>query len=187
LLWLHHSFDTGRHSRAGNSDKISEGDEMDIRVQELIDYTNWERGLWRSWFGAKGKAPLAVSTQGERLKNVADLIQHVFAVELRYIQRLKGEPLTPYSNIPKDSAEDLFEFGDESRLALQEYVSEIPDWNKLFQLNIGNFQVRTSLRKLIIHIQMHEIRHWAQVALLLRSSGYHDLGAHDFLDSDAII
>jgi hypothetical protein len=33
---------------------------------------------------------------------------------------------------------------------------------------------------------MHEVRHWAQVALLLRSAGFHDLGAHDFLDSDAI-
>jgi uncharacterized damage-inducible protein DinB len=159
---------------------------MDLRIQELIDFTNWERGLWRAWFGGMGKAPLEVSTGGERLKSVADLVQHIFAAELRYIQRLKGEPLTPYSRIPKDTAAELFEFGDESRLALQEYVDHIQDWNRLYQLNIVNFQVRTSLRKLIIHIQMHEIRHWAQVALLLRSSGYHDLGAHDFLDSDAI-
>jgi len=159
---------------------------MDLKIQEMIDYTNWERGLWRTWFLGMGKAPLEVSTGGERLKTVADLIQHIYAAEIRYIQRLKGEPLTPYSRIPKDSAEELFNFGDESRLVLQEYVDGALDWSKQYQLNIVNFQVRTSLRKLIIHILMHEVRHWAQVALLLRSAGFHDLGAHDFLDSDAI-
>lgn len=158
---------------------------MDIRIQELLAYTNWERTRWRDWFGNMGTAPLEVLTHGERHKNIAELIQHIFAVELRYVQRIKGEPLTPYNQMPKDSAEALFDFGIESRVAFQELINSIRDWSKPLEFNILDFRVKASIHKFVIHTLIHEVRHWAQVALLLRLAGYQDLGSHDFIDSDA--
>ena len=36
-------------------------------------------------------------------KTVADTLQHIVAVELRYAQRLAGLPESPYEEIPKNS------------------------------------------------------------------------------------
>ena len=43
-----------------------------------------------------------------------------------------------------------------------------------------------SPRKLLFHILMHEIRHWAQVALAVRIAGFEPPGDHDLIDSRAL-
>ena len=159
---------------------------MEMRIQELLSYTDWERSRWRDWFLGMGKAVLEVSTGGERHKTVAEIIKHIFAVEIRYIQRLKGEPLTPYNKISTDTAEELFDFGYESRAALKEYLTRARDWNQTYEFNVLDLQIRAPIRKFLIHVLIHEIRHWAQVAMILRQAGYGDLGEHDFINSDTV-
>ena len=45
-----------------------------------------------------------------------------------------------------------------------------------------------SSRKLLFHILLHEIRHWAQIALAVRLAGFEPPGDHDFLLArDALI
>jgi uncharacterized damage-inducible protein DinB len=131
-----------------------------------------------------GKAVLEVPTGGERHKTVADLIKHIFAAEIRYIQRFKGESLTPYNQIPSDNAEELFDFGYESRAVFKEFVNKPRDWTQSYEFSILDFQIKAPVRKFIIHVLIHEVRHWAQVALLLRQAGYEDLGDHDFIISE---
>ena len=41
-------------------------------------------------------------------------------------------------------------------------------------------------RKLLFHIQLHEVRHWAQVALAVRAAGYAPPGEHDLFHSTAL-
>lgn len=159
---------------------------MDIRAQELLSYTDWERTQWRDWFDGQGRAVLEIQTGGLRHKTVASLIKHIFAVELRYAQRLTGVPLTPYNQIVTESAEQLFELGYESRAAFKDWMNQVRDWNQPFEFNVLDFNVKAPIKKFVIHVLVHEIRHWAQVALLLRAAGYEDLGEHDFINSDAI-
>ena len=47
---------------------------------------------------------------------------------------------------------------------------------------ILNRPLRVTPRKIVIHILMHEIRHWAQIATLLRLHGL-NVEPHDFLIS----
>lgn len=157
---------------------------MDVKIQELLGYTDWERSRWRDWFSNMGKAVLEVSTGGERHKTIAEMMKHIFAVEMRYIQRLKGEPLTPYNSIPTDSAEALFDFAYDSRAAFKEFVNRTIDWNQPYEFSVLDVRIRAPIRKFVIHVLIHEIRHWAQVALLLRQAGYEDLGEHDFINSE---
>jgi uncharacterized damage-inducible protein DinB len=159
---------------------------MDIKLQELMAFTEWERNRWRDWFAGMGPAPLQAPTGGERHRTVADLIQHIFGTELRYVQRLKGETLTPYHQIPKSSADELFDFGADSRMALRHYTETVRDWGRQFEYSVLDFRVKASIRKFIANILFHEVRHWAQVALYLRLAGYEDLGSHDLIDSDAL-
>jgi uncharacterized damage-inducible protein DinB len=43
-----------------------------------------------------------------------------------------------------------------------------------------------SARKLLFHILMHEIRHWAQIALAVRLAGLEPPGDHDLFYSRAL-
>ena len=160
---------------------------MDVKILELMEFTKGEREWWQEWFESAGGTPLEVSTGGERHRTVADLIQHIFGTEKRYIQRMTGQPITPINQIPKDSAEELFVFGVESRIGLRDYVQSVNDWGRTFEFQVLDFHVKASVRKFIIHLLIHEIRHWAQLAVYLRLGGYEGLGSHDFLESDAML
>ena len=46
--------------------------------------------------------------------------------------------------------------------------------------------VHASRRKLFAHMQLHSMRHWAQLSSLLREAGYKTDWAKDFLFSEAI-
>lgn len=163
------------------------GGAMDIKLQELMAYTEWERNRWKEWFSNMGPAPLQAPTGGERHRTVADLIQHIFGTELRYVQRLKGETLRPYQQMPKANAEELFYFGVDTRLAFREYAASIRDWSRSFEYTVLDFRVKATIRKFMTSVLMHEVRHWAQVTLILRLAGYEDLGSHDWIDSDAML
>ena len=43
-----------------------------------------------------------------------------------------------------------------------------------------------SPRKLLFHILVHEIRHWAQIALAVRLAGFDPPGDHDLAHSRAL-
>jgi len=46
--------------------------------------------------------------------------------------------------------------------------------------------VAMSPRKLLCHILIHEIRHWAQIALAVRLAGFDPPGDHDLFYSRAL-
>jgi uncharacterized damage-inducible protein DinB len=43
-----------------------------------------------------------------------------------------------------------------------------------------------SARKLLFHILLHEMRHFAQIALAVRLAGFEPPGDHDLVFSDAV-
>jgi uncharacterized damage-inducible protein DinB len=44
-----------------------------------------------------------------------------------------------------------------------------------------------SPRKLLLHIGLHETRHWAQIALAVRQAGLEPPGQHDLFYSRALV
>jgi uncharacterized damage-inducible protein DinB len=48
-----------------------------------------------------------------------------------------------------------------------------------------NSSLKATPRKIVVHVLLHEIRHWAQIATLLRLTGVTD-GFHDILFSPAM-
>ena len=57
---------------------------------ELLKYVNGETARWREFFATNPKAlDVAVSIAGTN--NVRDMLLHIFAVELRYAERLQDE------------------------------------------------------------------------------------------------
>lgn len=149
---------------------------MLVNLNLLMDYTDWERQKWYGWLRQHGEEVLKISAGAHgdgRFKTVGDLVRHMFAAEKRYIERLSGRSLTDAASIPNDNIEALFRFSQQSRKELKEFVETYPrqEWDVPQDHRILNYFVRTTPRKIVIHILIHEIRHWAQIATLFRLNG----------------
>ena len=156
-------------------------------LNDLIEYTDWERGKWFDWLRQHGDQVLDISAgpHGDgRFQSAGELVRHIFSAEKRYVERLSGRPLTDTASLPKDNVEALFQFGQQSRKELRELVGTFPagEWDAPKDLKVLNYLVRATPRKIVTHILIHEIRHWAQIATLFRLNGQ-AVEFHDFLMS----
>ena len=111
-------------------------------------------------------------------------MRHIFSAEKRYVERLSGQPLTDTASIPNDNIEALFQFSQQSREGLKELVGTFPaqEWDAPKDFKVLNYFLRATPRKIVVHVLMHEIRHWAQIATLFRLNSLTD-EFHDFLAS----
>ncbi len=165
-------------------------------IDDLLDYSDWERTQWHEWLRAQSSAPLAVdlgpNNEG-RIRTIGELVRHIFSAEKRYVERCLKAPLTDTSTIPADNIEALFAFGNESRRALRDLLASFPgaEWNAPREMSFGTHTRIVTARKMILQAVTHELRHWAQIAAFLRQAGYkpgfHDLIASPLFDTSATI
>ena len=161
-----------------------------LSLDELMEYTEWDRGKWYDWLRRHGDhvLPISAGPHGDgRFQSVGDLMLHIFSAEKRYVERLSNRPLTDVTLIPNDNIETLFRFGRQSRKDLQEFTATFPaqNWDVPQDFNLLNNLLRATPRKIIVHVLMHEIRHWAQIGTILRFNGLLD-EFHDFLFSPVL-
>ncbi|HWZ97446.1 MAG TPA: DinB family protein [Candidatus Dormibacteraeota bacterium] len=158
-----------------------------VSLIELIEFTDWERSMWHDWLRERSDKVLGISLgpHGDgRMQNIGDLVKHIFIAEKHHVERLSDRPLTDTNLIPNDSVEELFRFGQRSRKDLRDFVETHPaeDWEDSREFEIMGKIVSVTPRKFIVHILTHEIRHWAQIATMLRLNGLTG-GFPDFLFS----
>jgi len=155
-----------------------------VSLDDLMAYTEWERDQWHAWFRENGAHALTIGVgpHGDgRFQTVGDMVLHIFSAEARYVDRLSGRPLTESASIPADDVEALFAFGRESRHSLRGFHAALPAqaWDTPQELTIGTRALTATPRKIVLHVLLHEAKHWAQVATLLRLQGltgeFHDL------------
>lgn len=156
-------------------------------MNDLLDYTDWERQKWLEWMRQCDRPVLEVGAgpSGDgRFQKVGDLVRHIFSAEKRYIDRLSDRPITDTSAIATDNLEALFELGRQSRREMRQFVETLPAarWDAPIELALMNNILTASPKKIMTHVLFHEIRHWAQIATLLRLNGL-KVDFHDFLFS----
>jgi uncharacterized damage-inducible protein DinB len=154
-----------------------------LSFSELLQYVNEETEKWREFFQAN-PAALDVPVSIAGTKSVRDMLLHIFAVELRYAERLADvEGVTPYEKHTDKPAEELFAMGAHAREMLAGYLAKANDLERVLTfptLTAGTLSA--SKKKIVIHMLMHGVRHWAQLATELREAGFAQ-GKHDFLFS----
>ncbi len=159
-----------------------------LTYAELLNHDEQETEQWRAWFRAH---PEALDKKIELAMNpdVRGVLFHIFVVELRYGERLLEQPETPNEALSKKTVDELFDIGAASRKKFREFMARASeaDWNKVISfktLSVG--QMSATKRKCFVHALLHGMRHWAQLATVLRQQGSKADWHHDFMFSKAM-
>ena len=162
---------------------------LTIAFEELLRYTGEERDKWRGWFGRHPQAMELALHPGGRFATVGKLIDHIFLVERRHLQRLTGDPLSTETGLSGSNISPLFDYGASVRRELEHFarMAAEEDVEEVRTFEVGDRKWRMTPRKLLFHILLHETRHWAQIALAVRQGGMEPPGDHDLFYSQAMV
>ncbi len=159
-----------------------------ITLEELLMDNEAATKKWQAWFAAH-PAALDVPCAIYNSDTVRGLLKHIFAVELRHSQRLLGEEVTAYDAIPVGSLDELMAVHAQATQNLRKFLATANGAALLEVIPLQTVSAGTlhaSRRKLFAHIQLHSMRHWAQLTSLLREAGYKTDWPKDFLFSEAM-
>ena len=116
-------------------------------------------------------------------KTVGETLQHIVAVELRYAERLSGLPASDYAAVPCDSAEVIYATHDRAIALLRQLLAaDTVEWDKKIDFPTRSLgPVRSTPKDVFFHAQLHSIRHYAQLATLVRQHGIKKAWPLDYL------
>jgi len=153
-----------------------------VSAENLLAWNDSTAQRWRD-FIIHNPAVLLLPCDIRNGKTVADALQHIVAVELRYAQRLAGLPESPYSEIPKDSINSLHN-AHELALTLVRNLLANPNYDWSVELTCDTIslgRLRASRETILLHLTLHSIRHYAQLATLVRQQGFKTTWPMDYL------
>ena len=150
-------------------------------LEELLAYSDAERAKWRAWF-IEEPTRLAIPFQpGGRFLTTGDLVDHIFLVERRHLARLEGSTPPERTGLTPSDVGGLFDYAMLVRTDMRKYVADLDEGRAreafTFTVQTGTFTM--TRRKLLLHMLLHEIRHFAQIAYAARMADQDPPGEHD--------
>ena len=158
-----------------------------LTLDELLAWTEEERGKWEVWFATHPEA-LKITLKGDRFGTVAGLVGHIFEAEQRQTHRLAGSPVPDRKDPICGSAPELFAAGKQARAFFRQSMSLLnpTDWTSDLTFETTGGAITVTKRKLALHLALHEIRHWAQIARTVREHDLAPPGKHDLMFSAVV-
>jgi uncharacterized damage-inducible protein DinB len=159
---------------------------LSIPASDLLRWNDLSAAQWRDFLNAHPEV-LALACDIRGTQNVAQLMQHIVAVELRYAQRLAAQPESEYADVAYGSADVLFATHMRAMEMLRTLLADDAfDWDAEIEFTtISAGRIRASRRVILVHLLMHSIRHYAQLATLARSHGCKPDFSMDYLFTTA--
>ncbi len=157
-----------------------------ISFEELLAYDEEQTQLWHEFFAKRSHL---LKLQVSPTDDLAGLLMHIFTAMYRSAERLLGQPMTPNSDFKHGNVDELFAIGAGARGKLREYLSSatpesIAKVHTFPSHTLGEF--KATPKKLLAHALVHSIRHWAQIARVLREHGQRADFSHDLLFSKSV-
>jgi uncharacterized damage-inducible protein DinB len=155
-----------------------------LTADEMLAWLETTSKNWRALIEAHPEV-LALPCDVIGVGTVGALLQHIVAVELRYAEQLSGLPPTEYAMIPFDSAAAIYATHDRAIKMYRGLLESGLDWEEKFAYVTRSMGPARSKRKTILfHALMHAIRHYAQLATLVRQHGIKPGWPMDYLVMD---
>jgi uncharacterized damage-inducible protein DinB len=160
-----------------------------ISHEELLAWNRESSNFWRAHLEAN-PALLELPCGIGGTVNVQEFARHIWGVELRWAQRLAGQPQTPREEMPAGPLAALFELHVKAVAIFSELLATpAASWDDPIILDfdwIPPEHRSVSRRKVLAHALFHSQRHWAQLATLVRAAGFPSGFKGDLLFSSAI-
>jgi len=143
-----------------------------LTAEEVLAWHEKNSNNWKQLLTEHPEA-LSFPCDIAQTKTVGELLQHVVAAELRYVERLSNLPASDYATIPFDSVEAIYATHDRATALFQQLLaSDTIDWNERIDYVTRTMGPARSARKSILfHALLHASRHYAQLATILRQHG----------------
>ena len=155
-----------------------------LGVDEVLAWLEKTSASWRAMLEEHPEL-LSVACDIAGAKTVGGVLQHIVAVELRYGERLAGLPATDYAAIPYDSVAAIFDTHDRAVALIRQDIQQDVDWNERIEFMTRSMgAARASRKAIVFHAMLHSIRHYAQLATLVRREGVKPNWPMDYLAMD---
>ena len=155
-----------------------------LTAEETLAWFERTSDNWRDLIATHPEV-LALPCDIMGVATAGQLLQHIVAVELRYAEQLTGLPPTDYSAIPYDSVTVIYATHQRAVALFKELLASNVDWNESIEFITRSMGPMRSHRKTILfHALMHGIRHYAQLATLVRQHGIKPNWQMDYLVMD---
>lgn len=162
---------------------------LHLSLLELLTWTAEERAKWQPWFKANPAALDLTVQPGGRFPTVASLVDHIFVVEVRHTLRLQRKELPGATGVAAGDVDALWAYAERGRAALHVYLGTLSEADAAAPRDVvvqsGTYPLTP--RKLLFHMALHEVRHWAQVAAAVRMADMLPPGDHDLFYSKALL
>ncbi|MDR3751702.1 MAG: DinB family protein [Terracidiphilus sp.] len=160
-----------------------------ITLQELLVWSKESSDFWHEHLLANPSLlELPCSIGGT--SNVQGFVRHIWAVDLRWSQRIAGLPELPREDVPAGPLDALYGLHQQAVQIFSALLNDpAQDWDAIKALEYDWLpaHARTaSRRKLMAHALFHSQRHWAQLATLVREAGFPVKFPGDLLFSSAL-
>jgi uncharacterized damage-inducible protein DinB len=141
------------------------GNELQAWVEHMSDG-------WKKFLSAHPEV-LSFPCDIRETSSIAGLLQHIVAVELRYAERLNELPQTQYDAIPYDSVEAIYATHHRAMEMLRPLLDRDEQfWETVLEIKTRSAgTMRASRRTVLVHLLTHSVRHYAQMATLVRNHG----------------
>ncbi len=156
---------------------------VSVGYEQLLDYSDHDRRKWRAWVAADPRRLDIPVQAGGRFPTIGALLDHIFLVERRHLCRLEGGTPPDATGIPPGDWQRLFDYADLVRADLRRYAADVDEeiGSQVLTWRFLEREYTMSRRRLMTHIVLHEIRHFAQIALAARTAAVEPPGEHDLI------
>lgn len=142
-----------------------------LSAEELLAWSNRTADGWRDLL-TKNPVLLATPCDIAGAKTVGEVLRHIVAVELRYAERLADADVSDYEAISFDSVNAIYATQDRTAILFQELIASHIDWDERIEFMTRSRGAILASRKIFLfHALLHGIRHYAQLATLVRQHG----------------
>ena len=145
--------------------------EAALSAEEMLAWLDTTSSKWQALIEAHPEV-LAMPCDVMSVSTVGGLLQHIVAVEVRYAEQLSGLPPTDYAQIPFDTAAAIYATHERAVRMLRALLASDIDWEERVDFQTRSMGKVTAKRKTVLfHAMLHAVRHYAQLATLVRQHG----------------
>jgi uncharacterized damage-inducible protein DinB len=162
-------------------DEESVMNEPALSADEMMAWLETTSTKWKALIEANPQI-LAMPCDVMGVSTAAELLQHIVAVELRYAEQLSGQPPTDYAQIPFDSEAAIYAAHERAAAMLRTLLASEVDWDEEIEFMTRSLgKARATRKAVLFHSMLHAVRHYAQLATLVRQHGVKPAWPMDYL------